>query len=331
MRAIVLTKYGNPDVLELLEKQTPEPREHEILIKIIATPVSYADLLVRNLRAVKYSDFNMPGIFLFLARFAFGFSKPKIKVLGSEFAGEIVKVGSSVTRFATGDLVFGYLGQNMGSYTSHLCIPESAMLTTKPCNISPEQACCVPMGALMAMEILKQVPLQKGNRVLIIGASGGIGSALIQLCKLQGAHVTGICGTERVSYIQNLGVDNFYDYQKSNFLQSDNTYDFIFDVLGRYSFKDCKARLTTNGKMIYISFKTKQLLQMIRTHFFGKQKVLCLLGSEKLENLEKLKALIESGSYTVKHGKVFPMNEAPKAHRYAESGKKDGPVIIKMI
>jgi len=185
-----------------------------MLVRVHATPVNFGDLLARNFKAVTPRKFNMPLFFWLPARFAFGFRKPKMNILGSEFAGEVAAVGAQVTRFKPGDAVFGYRGQSMGTYAEYVCMPETGMLAIKPTNLTYEEAATVPYGALTALSLLRKVNLQRGQKVLINGASGGIGAAAVQLAKHFGAEVTGVCSTPCVSFVKALGADKVIDYTK---------------------------------------------------------------------------------------------------------------------
>ena len=263
MKAIVYTEYGPPDVLQLKEVAKPDPKEDEVLIRIYATSVNYGDLVARNFKEISPRKFNMPFLFWLLAKISFGIRKPKISILGSEFAGEVESTGKDVKSFKQGDQVFGYLGQSMGAYAEYLSVPEDGVLAIKPANMSSEEAAVVPMGAIMALYLLREKGnIQSGQKVLINGASGSIGSAAVQLAKYYGAEVTGVCSTPRLEFVKSLGADKVIDYTKEDFTQSGETYDLIFDILGKSSFSRCKNALKQNGRYILASFKLKQLLQM---------------------------------------------------------------------
>jgi NADPH:quinone reductase-like Zn-dependent oxidoreductase len=330
MKAIVCTEFGPPDVLQIQEMEKPTPKENEVLIKVYATSVSYGDLLARNFKNVTPRQFNMPFIFWLLTRIFFGLNKPKIKILGSEFAGEIEAVGKDVTLFKAGDPVFGYLGQNMGAYAEYFCMPEDGVLAIKPANITYEEAASVPMGAIMAIHLLRNKGnIQPGQKVLINGASGGIGSAAVQITKDAGAEVTGVCGTPRLEFVKALGADHVIDYTQEDFTQNGETYDLIFDILGKGSFSRSKDSLTPNGRYLLASFKMKQLFQMLWTSITGSsKKVICAIAPGSTEDLVAVKALVEAGKLKSVIDKTFPMEQAAEAHRYVESGQKKGPVVI---
>ena len=328
MKAIIYTEFGPPEVLQLKEAPTPSPKDGEVLIRVHATPVGYGDLLARNFGNVTSSEFNMPLPLLLPMRMYFGFSKPRVKILGSEFAGEVEAVGRAVTRFKPGDQVMGYLGQRMGAYAEYVCMAESGSLALKPANMSYAEAAAVPYGALMATSLLRRASIQPGHKVLIVGASGGIGSAAVQLAKHYGAEVTGVCGAPRLDYVKALGADHVVDYAREDFTQNGETYDLIFDVLGKSSFARCKNSLKPNGIYLLASFKTKALIQMLWTKIAGSKKVICAMASESAESLVFVKGLIEAGEYKSIIDCCFPLEEAAKAHRYVETGQKKGSVVI---
>jgi NADPH:quinone reductase-like Zn-dependent oxidoreductase len=273
----------------------------------------------------------MPFLFWLLARVSFGLNKPSLRILGSEFAGEIDAVGEGVERFQVGDQVFGYLGQSMGAYAEYLCMPEDGVVARKPANMTYEEAAAVPSGGMTALYILNQLDIQPGQKVLINGASGGIGSHAVQLAKRHlGAEVTGVCGTPRLDLVRSLGADEVLDYTQEDFTQRGATYDLIFDILGRSSFSRCKSALKPNGRYVLASFKMKQLLQMMWTSVGGGRKVRCVLSPQRTEDLLTLKELIEAGKIKTIVDRRYPLEQAAEAHRYVEHGHKKGSVIIMM-
>jgi NADPH:quinone reductase-like Zn-dependent oxidoreductase len=328
MKAVVYTEYGPPEVLQIKEVAKPAPKDHEVLIRIHAAPVSFGDLLARNFKSVTPRRFNMPLLFWLGARMAFGFQKPKKQILGSEFAGEVEAVGAAVTRFKPGDPVFGYRGQSMGAYAEYVCISEDGVLAPKPANLTYEEAATVPYGALTAMSLLQKVNIQRGQKVLINGASGGIGAAAVQLAKHFGAEVTGVCGTPRMGFVKALGADKVIDYTHEDFTRNGETYDLIFDILGKSSLARGKRSLKPDGRYLFASFKMRQLAQMLWTKIAGGPKVICALSSEKAEDLTLIKELIESGKYKAIIDKRYPLAQTAEAHRYVEEGRKKGSVVI---
>jgi NADPH:quinone reductase-like Zn-dependent oxidoreductase len=329
MKAIMFREYGSPDVLRLTEIPMPEPKDNEILVKVHATPVNFGDLMARNFGNITLSEFNMPAPLYLPSRMAFGWNKPKINILGSELSGEVEAVGKDVTKFKVGDQIFAYLGMGMGANAEYVCIPETGTVALKPANLSYEEAATLPYGAIMATSLLAKANLQRGQKVLINGASGGIGSMAVQLAKYFGAEVTGVCGTPRLEFVKSLGADKVIDYTKEDFTQNGETYDLIFDILGRSSFSRVRHSLKPKGIYLLASFKMKALLQMLWTSITGsKQKVICAFANETPESLVFVKKLVEEGKIKTSVDKSFPMEQAAEAHRYVEGGYKQGNVVI---
>ncbi len=331
MKAIVFTEYGSPDVLQLKEVAKPTPKDNEILVKVYATPVNYGDLTARNFANSRQNSICLRLLYL-PARMAFGWNKPKINILGSELAGEVEAVGKDVTKFKAGDQVFAYLGMNMGANAEYVCIPESGTVALKPSNLTYEEASTLPYGAIMATSLLGKANIQRGQKVLINGASGGIGSMAVQLAKHFGAEVTGVCGTPRLEFVKSLGADKVIDYSKEDFTKNGETYDLIFDILGRSSFSRLKRSLKPNGIYLLASFKMKALLQMLWTSMTGsKQKVICAFANETPESLVFIKGLAEAGKIKAVIDRCYPLEQTAEAHRYIEEGDKKGNVVITMM
>jgi NADPH:quinone reductase-like Zn-dependent oxidoreductase len=328
MKAIVYTEYGSPDVLRLMEIAKPAPKDNEILIKNYATTVNFGDLIARNFKAISPRKFTMPLFFWLPARLAFGINKPRNHVLGNEFAGEVEAVGKAVTRFKPGDQVFGYLGQSMGAYAEYCCVPENGVVAIKPANMTYEEAAVLPYGAIMALSLLRKANIQPGQKVLINGASGGIGSAAVQIARHLGAEVTGICGTPRLNFVKSLGAAKVIDYTKEDFTQNGETYDLIFDILGKSSFSRCQNSLKKNGRYLLASFKMKQLLQMLWTSMSGSRRVICAIAPGSVEDLNSVKELIEAGKIKAIIDRCYLMKQIVEAHRYVEQGHKKGNVVI---
>jgi NADPH:quinone reductase-like Zn-dependent oxidoreductase len=329
MKAIVYTEFGPPDVLQINEVEKPAPKEDEILIRIYATSANYGDLVARNFKGISSREFNMPFIFWLMSKIYFGLRKPKITILGSEFAGEVEAVGNDVKRFKRGDQVFGYPGQSMGAYAEYLCMAENGCVATKPANMNYEEAAVVPMGAIMALFLLREKGnIQNGCKVLVNGASGSIGSAAVQIAKHFGAEVTGVCSTLRMEFVKALGADHVIDYTQEDFTQNGESYDLIFDILGKSSFSRCKGSLKENGRYLLASFKMKQLFEMLWTSIFGNKKVICAIAPGSTEDLISVKELIEAGKIKAVIDKRYPLEQAAEAHRYIETGQKKGHVVI---
>jgi NADPH:quinone reductase-like Zn-dependent oxidoreductase len=331
MKAIVYTEYGGPEVLHLKELEKPFPKDNEVLIRVHAVSVNYGDMIARNFKNISPREFNMPFLFWIMARFTFGLSKPKKAILGNSFAGEVEAVGKNVKLFKKGDAVFGCSEEQMGAYAEFLCMPKNDILAAKPSNITYAEAAAIPYGAVMALNLLKKANIQKVQHVLILGASGGIGSAATQLAKhYYGAEVTGVCNTEGIEYVKKLGADNVIDYTKQDFTKNGKTYSLIFDVLGKASFSQVKSSLKPNGIYLSVSFKMKKLFQMLRTSITGGKKVICALARPKQKDLIFIKGLVEEGKFKSIVEKCFLLEQTAEAHRYIEAGNKKGAVVIKI-
>jgi NADPH:quinone reductase-like Zn-dependent oxidoreductase len=329
MKAIVFTEYGTPGVLQRKDIPQPSPKDKEILVRVRATPVNYGDLTARNFAHLTPKEFNMPAPLYLPARLSFGWNKPKINILGSELAGDVEAVGSQVTKFKPGDAVFAYVGMNMGANAEYICIPEDGRVALKPANLTYEEAASLPYGAIMAASLLQKVNLKSGQKILINGASGGIGAMAVQLAKHHyGAEVTGVCGTPRLEYVKTLGADKVIDYTQQDFSQNGEAYDVILDVLGRISFARCKNSLTPDGKLLFASFKGRALMDMLWTARFSRKKVICALAEEKTDSLLLVKELAESGKIKAVIDKCFPLDQTAEAHRYIESGSRQGSVVV---
>jgi len=328
MKAIVYKEYGGPDVLKLQEVAKPYPRADEVLIKVQAVSVNYGDILARNFKNISPRNFNMPLLFWVIARFSFGLNKPKRGILGNAFSGEIEAAGNAANKFKPGDKVFGHTGEQMGAMTEYLCVPESGILAVKPANLSFEEASAVPYGATTALSLLKNVRIQHGQKVLIVGASGAIGSAAVQLVKQSGVEVTGICGAASSGFVKSIGADKIIDYQQEDFTKNGETYDLILDVLGKGTFSKFKSSLTQNGIYYSVSFKMKKLFQMLWSSITGGKRVMCALAVPKQEDLIFIKELVETGKFKSTIDKTYPLEQAAAAHRYFESSSKKGNVVI---
>lgn len=328
MKAITFTEYGSPAVLKLNDVEKPTPKINEVLIRIRATSLNVGDLWARNFKAITPGKFSMPFLFWLPARMFFGWSKPKVNILGSEFSGEVEAVGSDVKRFKKGDRVFGYRGQSMGANAEYLCVSESGMIAPMPANMTYEEAAAIPYGALTALSLLRKVNIQPGQKVLVNGASGGIGSAAVQIAKHFGAHVTGVCSTPRVDFVKSIGADKVIDYTKEDFTQNGETYDLILDIMNKSSFARCKDSLTPTGVYLLASFKMKQVFQMVWTSMTGGRKVVCALSEEKPADLVIIKDLAEAGKIKAVIDKRYPLEQTAEAHRYVEKGHKKGNIVI---
>ncbi len=274
--------------------------------------------------------FNMPFLFWLLAKTAIGWRKPRIRVLGNEFAGDVVAAGPDVERFKPGDAVFGYVGERFGAHAEFFRLSESAPVALKPANLSYEEAAVIPYGALMALSLLRRVDLRPGRRILVNGASGGIGSAAVQIAKHLGADVTAVCGGPRLAYVRALGADRVLDYAVEDFSRGDDTYDVVFDVLGRAPVSLVRRILEPRGVLLCASFKARHLLAMARTSLGRGRRVVCALAPGRLKDMLAVRELAEAGAVRAILDRRFPMEEAAEAVRYLESGKAEGKVVLVM-
>jgi len=330
MKAVVYSEFGGPDVLRLEEAARPVPKGNVILIRVRAASVNFGDLMARSFRSVTPGGFNMPFLFWAVSKASLGWRKPKVRVLGNELAGEVAEVGPNVKRFKPGEAVFGYTGPKFGAYAEYLLLPESAAVAPMPAGLLFEEAAAIPYGAVMALALLRRVDLRPGRKILINGASGGIGSAAVQIAKHLGADVTAVCGGPRLEYVRALGADRAIDYAERDFSQSGETYDVIFDILGRTPFSRCQGSLTRTGTLLCASFKSGRILAAMRTRLLGGRRVVCALAPGGLKDLLAVKELVEAGAIKAIVERRFPMAEAAEAHRYVESGARKGAVVIRM-
>ena len=330
MRAVVYNEYGPPEVLHVDEVPKPVPKDNELLIRVHAASINFGDLLARNFKNTPMSKFYMPTPLYLPVRLLFGWNKPKVRILGSEFSGVVESVGKSIKKFRKGQEVFGYPGQKMGAYAEYITMAEDEMVGSKPENMTHEEAAVLPYGLIMANDHLNRIGIQPGMKVLINGASGGIGSAAVQLAKYRGAEVTGVCGTPRMDFVRSLGADHVIDHTKEDFTENGETYDVIYDILGKSTFARCRGSLKNNGTYLCASFKSGKLIQMLWTKFFGGKKMVCAFAGERPEDLAFFKNLAEGGKVIAIIDRTFPMEKANEAHRYVEDGNKKGHVALTM-
>ena len=325
MKAILHTKFGPPDELQLKEVEKPVPRDNELLIKIHATTVTSTDCNARNFTFV-------PKVFQLPARlFFFGIFRPRINILGFDLAGEIEAVGKDVKRFKEGDQVFGTPGIAFGAHAEYTCMPEDGVLTIKPANMAWEEAASVFLGAHTALFFLRDKGnIQAGQKILIYGASGSIGTFAVQLAKYFGAEVTGICSTTNLEMVKSLGAEKVIDYTKEDFTRSGETYDLIFDTVGKTSFSRCKSSLKQKGIFLTALMDLPEIVQIIWTSMPGGKKVKGGVAPERVEDLNFLKELMEAGKIKPVIDRCYPLEQTAEAFRYVEKGHKKGNVVITM-
>lgn len=300
MKAIVASQYGEPEVLELVEVEKPTPKNNEILIQVHATTVSAGDIRMRS--------FNVPPLLWIPARIALGLTKPKQPIYGMELAGRVESIGKDVTRFRVGDQVLAStLTSNFGAYAEYKCMPEQGMVAKKPFNMSYANAAAVPIGATTALRLLRKGNIQRGQRIMIYGASGSVGTYAVQLAKHFGADVTGVCSTANRALVNSLGADEVIDYTKEDFKAIQKRYDTVFDTVAKFPQSKYSRILAPDGTYVTIgSLDTK----------------------ESMQNLVCITELIEAGKLNAVIDLCYPLEQMVEAHRYVEAGHKKGNVVI---
>ncbi|MFC1771597.1 NAD(P)-dependent alcohol dehydrogenase [Candidatus Margulisiibacteriota bacterium] len=320
MKAIICTKYGSADFLKIKEVEKPNPKDNELLIKIFATTVDTSDLRIRS--------FNVPPLFWLPFRLAMGFRKPR-KTLGMSFSGEIETIGKDVKNIKVGDQVFGSSEFNMGCHAEYACIPEKGMITIKPKNKTHKESAALFFGANTSLSFLRKGNIQKGQKVLIYGASGSLGTAAVQLAKYFGAEVTGVCSTANLELVRSLGADKVIDYIKEDFTKNNETYDIIYDTVGKSSFSGCLKSLKKKGRYLRaVHLTLASILRGLWINLTSSKKVIGGIATTKIEDLYFLKKLFEEGNMKPVIDKTYPLEKIIDAYRYVERGHKKGNVVI---
>jgi NADPH:quinone reductase-like Zn-dependent oxidoreductase len=317
MKAAVHTRYGPPDVVRISELDKPAAKDNEVLVKVRATTVNRTD---SGLRAAKP----------FINRFFTGLRRPRVTVLGNEFAGEVEAVGRGVKSFKVGDRVFGYNGTRFGAHAEYVAMPQDGSLATMPANVTYEEAAASTEGSHYALSLIRKAKIRSGQDVLVNGATGAIGSAAVQLLKHLGANVTAVCDTEHVELVRGLGAGRVIDYLAEDFTKDTQTYDVVLDAVGKSSFGRCKRLLKPGG--IYLSTDLGPLslnpLLALTTPLFGGKKVMFPIPRDDREMVRYLKELIESGAFKPLIDRRYPLDQIIEAYRYVETGQKIGNVVI---
>ncbi len=315
MKAAVYIQYGKPEVLQVKDVDKPLPKNNEILLRVNATAVNSGDVRLRKADP-------------FAVRFIFGLMKPKVNILGSVFSGEVEAVGNDVKKFKVGDQVFGHTDMSFGAYAEYLCLPENGSLTLKPTNITHSEAAVIPFGGVAAGHFIKKANIQPGQKVLVVGASGAVGTAAVQLAESLGAAVTGVCSTANIALVKSLGADKVIDYTKEDFTKNGETYDVIFDTINTIPVFGSLNSLTKNGIMILSAAEMKEILQGLWISKTSSKKVLTGVISHTAVDIIFLKELIEAGKYKPVIDKTYPLEQIAEAHAYVEKGHKKGNVSI---
>lgn len=326
MKAIIWTKYGSVDGLRLQEIAKPTPKDNEVLIKVHAATASTADTEFRRLK--------LPLFFAFFLRLYLGFLKPtRITILGTEFAGEIVSVGKEVSQYQPGDQVYGYTGLSMGTYAEYLCLSEkpsalASVMGKKPVNITYEEAAALPFGGLEALHSLRQANIQRGQKVLIVGAGGSIGTYCVQLAKHYGAEVTGVDKPGKLDMLRSIGADHVIDYTKEDFTKNGQKYDVILDTIGKSPFSRSLRSLKENGTYLNANPGLFGGLWMRWFSRNGGKRVITWTAGYTVDNLNALKELVEAGIIKPVIDRRYPLEQTAEAHRYVDTGQKKGNVVI---
>ena len=319
MKAIVYTEYGPPEVAKLIEVSKPVPKDDEVLIRVCASTVNRTDSGIRS-------------AIYFISRFWSGLLRPRYQILGCEFAGIIEEIGKDVITFKNGDNVFGYNDQTFGGHAEFLTISENDAVTTLPNNLNFEEAAPITEGAHYALNSIRASKLKKGQNVLVYGATGAIGSAAVQLLKHFGINVTAVCNSKNVELVKSLGADMVIDYQTQDFTKTENKFHFIFDAVGKSSFKQCKPLLTKEG--VYISTElgknAENIFFALTTAIWGGKKVLFPIPTINKADVIFLKELVEKGEYKPVIDRHYKLDQIVEAYKYVETGQKTGNVIIRI-
>lgn len=320
MKAVVYEKYGPPEVLQIREVEKPAPKDNEVLIKTHATTVTSGDWRVRSL--------NVPVGFGLITRLVFGITRPRQPILGTELAGVVESVGNHVSKFKVGDQVFAFSDAAMGCYAEYKCMPQDGAMALKPANLTFDEAAAISFGGTTALNFLRRGKLQRGESVIVIGASGGVGTAVVQLARHFGADVTGVCSTANVELVRSLGARHVIDYTKEDFTQNGKTYDIIVDTAGTAPFSRSKASLKAGGRLLLVLAGLPDMLLIPWGAMTSNKKIIAGPASGRAEDLRFLASLAETGEFKPVIDRRYPFEQIAEAHRYVDSGRKRGNVVI---
>ena len=320
MRAVVYERYGPPSVLELREVAKPTPKDNEVRIRTYATTVTAGDCRVRSL--------HMPAGFGLIARLVLGVSKPRQPILGSELAGVVESVGRDVSKFKVGDPVFAFTGVRLGCYAEYKCIPEDGGVVLKPDNLTFDEAAAISSCGTTALDFLRKGKVQRGDTILVNGASGGVGTAAVQLAKHFGAEVTGVCSTGNMELVRSLGADDVVDYTRQDFTENGETYDVIVDTAGTAPFSRSEASLKKRGRLLLVFAGLPDLLGVPWVSMTTKKKVVAGPASWRAEDLRFLARLAEAGEFKTVIDRRYPLEQIAAAHTYVDTGRKRGNVVM---
>lgn len=320
MKAVVYERYGAPEVLQFREMPTPTPGDDEVLIRIRATTVGAGDWRARSLQ--------MPAGFGLMGRLVFGVRRPRQPILGGELAGDVAGVGSGVRTFKVGDPVVGYTGIRKGCHAEYRCLPADGMIARKPANLSYEEAAPLTDGGAVALEFFRRGRLQRGDRVLVNGASGGVGTAAVQLAKHFGAEVTGVCSTANVELVRSLGADAVIDYTREDFTENGKQYDVIVDTAGTAPFSRCQRSLSEKGRTLLVLSGMGDLFRAPWVAMTSGKRIVAGPATPLAEDVRLLAELAEAGAYRPVIDRTYRFAEMVEAHRYVDAGHKKGSVVV---
>lgn len=322
MKAAVYERYGPPEVVEVKEIEKPTPKDDEVLIRVRASTVTTGDWRARSL--------EMPRGFGLMGRLAFGISKPRQPILGTELAGEIEAVGVNVKRFKPGDDVFAFAGAAFGGHAEYRCLRDDRPIVPKPANLTYEEAASLSFGGTTALDFFRRAKLSSGEKVLVNGASGNVGTAAVQLARHFGAQLTGVCSTANLELVRSLGAHRVIDYTKDDFTRDGETYDVIVDTVGTAPYSRCRHSLTQRGRLLAVLGGLGDLLLAPWISLTTSRTVIAGPARERVEDLRELAALAEAGQLKAVIDRRYPLESIVEAHRHVDSGRKRGSVVITM-